>query len=233
MEIHVLQYEDRTPEDFGEHWDVINHLLTKNKKTCTEHTGYTYEFLTTTEYVLPPYWLKVALVMGKLSTIPDGDYILWLDSDAVIDKPDKLLELISKPMCISTNYNNPGFNAGVWFVRTCEVGRAIMNTWFEAYPSDMWEESEDGEFNGWNCLDPVWAGEAYEEGAFRVYVHPKYEEHIQLPHWSVINQPYGCVNEDTLVYHFARFQRFGWRRHNKNIWRYVYRDTGEHPEWLD
>ena len=63
--------------------DYTEQLMARNRAYCTRH-GYRY-IRSNDSFSISPYWIKVALFKQCIES-PDAKYIVWLDSDAVIDQ---------------------------------------------------------------------------------------------------------------------------------------------------
>lgn len=163
MKILCLQYDDRG--------DIYPELSAINR-----NLGFEYLFLTESEFNVPPYWVKVFLVDKYL---PDYDFILWLDSDAVIINRSLLpkfeKDFIYAPDPPQWNCVPYGtFNAGAFIIKNSPIGLSILQDWKKGYNSEKWENN-----GGWKCQGE-WAGIDYEQGYFCEHLLKKYSEHIQM-----------------------------------------------------
>ena len=195
----MIQYDDR---DLPKHSIGLATLRERNERLSTQHPNFTYSFYTESE--LPPWWVKVQLVKDKLTTIPEGDYVLWLDTDACIGKYDELYDLIVKTvMTISGQQKGVGyagvFNAGVWSIKNCDVGKAIMEFWISKYYPEFFCKDESGNWSwDWNVYK--FAGWTFEQGSFVENVYDKFKEHINNVCWTLINNNWAHM--EALVHHF-------------------------------
>jgi len=121
----------------------------------------------------PPWWRKVFLVREMLRHY---DSVMWVDTDAAIVGSFRFDELFEErhfvlspnpPMLDSESLSmlSAPFCAGVWAVRNTPQGVAIMDRWAGLYDPSMWRF--DGE---WRHLQGLYAGIAYEQGAFEMGV---------------------------------------------------------------
>jgi len=186
MSILLLKYEDRG--------DLYPRLTEINRRVGVDHL-----FLTETEFKISPYWVKVFLVDKYLSQY---DYIIWLDSDAVIFNWS-LLPTLEKDFIYTTdppsfNYVTYGtFNAGIFIVKNSSIGRAIISDWKAGYDPEKWS------FTGtWNCPDQ-WAGPSYEQGYFCEHLLEKYSKHLQKVPQNIM-QAYSIhdIVPETFAMHF-------------------------------
>jgi hypothetical protein len=216
----VVQYDNRK---LNNHFKILTKI---NKKYCSLY-GYDYIF-ETKEYNLSPYWIKVKLVQDLLNT---NKYkgILWLDTDAVIDdfsigldsisKPNKSIYFSNELVTLTDSKdrfkdrNKYRFNSGVWFVLNNNIGKLIINDWFNLYDSNNWFKIR----NKWVCKDKIidknckWAGKDYEQGAFTDYILPKYEKDCYQYFYNFFqstNIKEIHIDNPTFVYHFYGYKTF-------------------------
>jgi hypothetical protein len=185
----IVQYDNR-PLD-----DASKALLALNKKYCDTH-GYTHIFETKT-YDLPPYWIKVKLVQEHLHAYKG---IMWLDTDAVVHDQSTPLDAMLNG---KTMYYAPDcprwhskFNAGVWLIQNTVHGHSIMNSWMNSYSPYDWK-MENGK---WTTSGPF-AGPTYEQGAFEKYIKPRFENHMHVFPWPILQSYEVCP--ETFTMHFA------------------------------
>lgn len=196
----MVQYDDR---DLATYNPALNTIRERNERLSTQHPKFTYSFYTKSE--LPPWWVKVQVVKDKLTEIPEGDYVLWLDTDACIDKYDELHALVASSVMTIASSSKPNwscriFNAGVWCIRNCDTGKAIMECWFDLFYPEFFRRDETGE---WKWLHK-YAGWSFEQGAFSLNVYDKFKEHINKVCWTWIQNRFPDIPEHTLVHHFSR-----------------------------
>jgi hypothetical protein len=192
--ICVIQYEDRP--GFEKHMNAINEYCRKN--------NYVYKGFTDKIYNLPPYWVKVFLIRKFLE---EYDYIIWVDSDVVVNKKCtlKFEDIVAQYPDASfigagdpPFFSSARFMAGVFIVKNTPIGKSIINAWLEQYRPERW--SYDGT---WHCPGK-WAGDDYEQGSFMTFIYPRYLLHIVLLdhyyfHEININEPH----RDAITFHFA------------------------------
>ena len=80
--ITVVQYDNRPRDKLGS----MSKLTSLNEQYCQNH-NIRYVYLDSYHLDLPCYWVKVFLVTELLEQCKDDDdYVMWLDTDAVIHK---------------------------------------------------------------------------------------------------------------------------------------------------
>ena len=173
--VTLIQYETRDNA-------ALNALMARNKSYCVKNR---IEYLRLGHVQdLPPYWVKVNMVLMVLRGAADGDIVGWLDSDAVIvDQQTPIPELFREagPGKFFLGAADPKpwtspFNAGVFFVKANGVSRRLMEDWMDMYRPDHWTLLGDGKWK----TSGVWSGEDYEQGSFCKHILPKYKYAIHL-----------------------------------------------------
>ena len=99
---------------------------------------------------------------------------------------------------------NSRFNAGVWFVLSNHQGRQIMNSWMNLYDSGKWTKETDG---SWKTIGE-WAGDTYEQGSFVQTILPRFNTHIEVLPWQVLQSFIPLPQSFTL--HFAGPEKSAW-----------------------
>ena len=162
----IVQYEDRPLGDFEP--------LVKQNKLYAEKYGIRHILLTKGFENLPPWWRKVFVIRELLSKF---DAILWVDSDAAIVGNYHFKDLFAgmdfvlspnPPMLGSESLSmfSAPFCAGVWAVKNSSRGVTIMNRWCEIFNRNLWVH----ENSTWKHTKGLYAGIAYEQGAFEVNI---------------------------------------------------------------
>lgn len=209
----ILQYDNRNlPFEFKK--------LIEMNKTYAEKHGYTYKF-ESKQYPLPPYWIKVKLCKELLEEIdpatgqPKFGGVLFLDTDAVIVKPDLSLDTLlenRKPFLagpdvdIHTSPNQSIFNAGVIVAKNTPEVRVLFQDWMNAYTPTEWS------FNGINWFTTgKWAGPTYEQGSFVEKILPKHKDTVELVDPHILQAEYPITNPtirpETFVIHFSHVRK--------------------------
>ena len=139
----VVQFDNRSIIP-----DNLKKLLKMNKEHCDKN-NITYIFINN-ENDLPPYWKKVELVLRFIKT-NKYDYIIWLDSDALINVKNNVFNFIidkmnNKDIIISKDMPpwNEKFNAGVWCVKNSSLTQNILTEWFSYYDKTVPNEETRG-----------------------------------------------------------------------------------------
>ena len=199
----VLQFDNRKKIPYN-----LRRLMKRNREHCKKY-NINYIFVND-QNDMSPYWKKVDLVK-KLLDEDKFDYILWLDSDALINTRYNVFKLILKEikdkyMLISEDMVpwHAKFNAGVWCVKNSDLSKKMFKEWMSHYKKEKWVKTKEG----WKCIKYKckWSGVNYEQGSFIEYILPKYRKYIQKTSYKKINNvPYNkktnCIN------HFAGFHK--------------------------
>lgn len=192
--ILIYQYDSRTINEV----DDLYMLISLNKQKC-ETYHFDYKFFNKYHMDIPPYWVKVFLLRDLLlSNI--YDYIIWLDSDAVLHDydPIKFDQILPKDNIIMTAakcpYGDQIFNAGVLIMS--KYSTDLVNDWCRLYNPSFWIK----ENNTWRSLGE-WAGETYEQGSFVKYILPKYHHNIIIfPHSVMHNSSLNIAPESQFLH---------------------------------
>lgn len=174
----LIQYDDRTDPLFEQ-------LMARNRAYC-DHHEYTY-WRPTEKLQMPPYWIKVALVQYAMNQ-PGVQFVAWLDSDACVHARERRLEELFRThhdFLISEDaWSAKDLNVGVFIVRVTERSRRMVAEWLACYPEEQWAYTPATK--QWTCKDTqtnavscVWAGPAYEQGAFNERILPQFPDTVQ------------------------------------------------------
>jgi len=216
--ICIVQFDNRKKLD-----ESLETLMEINRTYCSKYDSCDYiRFYD--DLQISPYWAKVKHVQNVMKD-NKYDYIMWVDTDAAIDMDIDIIDYIDKnienksflgstdpPMLNIHNVKIPmykiinrysDFNAGVWVVKNNEIGKKMIDEWIDLYDPSLWENKD----KKWKCtnygLPCIWAScPGYEQGCFIKYIIPKYEEHIKMINWDIINNPY-FDDKENKVHHFA------------------------------
>lgn len=178
MKICILQYEDRINLDYFINLQIIN------KNYCKKHNC-DYVFRNSYSEQISPYWIKVFLIKELLDKY---DYILYIDSDAVVNnfnmtipdlfKQNKYMIYTSQVDAIQTP-----FNAGVLLFKKSDISLKILDIWVKLYDKSKWHYNK----NEWKC-DGKWSGEYYEQGAFLKIINDSdYNRYLQKEDYIFLN----------------------------------------------
>jgi hypothetical protein len=109
---------------------------------CDNH-HYCFINKTINNFDKPPSWYKIYAILEQLNNLK-YEYLLWLDTDTIILKPDfKIESLISsnKDLYISRDIN--GINCGVFLVKNSNIIKSILYATLhlsEKYLNHVWWE---------------------------------------------------------------------------------------------
>jgi TusA-related sulfurtransferase len=190
--VALVQYDNRSDQDLGYMCDLIK----LNADYAKKH-GYTHIF-NRDRHDLPPYWVKVFIVLDALKQ--GFDIVVWLDSDAVVHDFDRKIESFFEGYESFIYASDCGtwpefFNAGIFFVK--KSATPIVEDWAALYDKTMWVNDN----NFWRHCKGRWAGEAFEQGSFIDNIIPKYEKVLKKIDWRIIQCPYPIP--ESFVVHFA------------------------------
>lgn len=145
-----------------------------NQLYC-ERNGYQFVTAASGYDNIPPFWVKTWFVYDQMLQHPDTEFIVWMDSDAVVASHDYLLEQVidlsdlSKIFWVSYDpsitvhwliYKRKTVNSGVFVIRNNEMGRQLMQDWKNMFKKEQWT-LKDGK---WSC-NGYYSGRKYEQGA--------------------------------------------------------------------
>lgn len=125
-----------------------------NKKYCEKH-GYQYYVEKDTKKIINALegrsitWYKPHLIKDVFISVPDADYVLFLDIDAVITNHEKKIEDYLQDdasIMMTQDYGPSLVNAGVMFVKNDEYSKYFIDNWWsicEEYPqykTGLWHD---------------------------------------------------------------------------------------------
>ena len=191
----------------------LKKLIKLNKKHCNKYK--IDHIFINNENNMSPYWKKVELVLRYINT-NKYDYVLWLDTDALINTNYNVFILIKKfigdnDIIISNDmppWQSCEFNAGVWCVRNTKISKIILKEWLSYYDSKSWYKIKDEWYCGNNLRRSrcIWAGDKYEQGSFIKYILPKYRYNIKKVSYKILNNNNYTENKNC-INHFAGFYK--------------------------
>lgn len=213
----ILQYENRSyvREKFSK-------LLNRNREYADKH-DYDYKLITTVSDNIPPYWLKVHYIQKYL---PQYDYVVWIDSDAVIhDINRNVTDFFTSSQHLMVIAPDPPkwsskFMAGVFMIKRSPYTIELVNDWMLYYDVNKWKLI-DGK---WKCymkpnIECNWAGHEYEQGSFIELMD------LREYKWFIFSVPYyyfHAINNDNnhdyvFSYHFAGEYRINSNKYIDNL----------------
>jgi hypothetical protein len=157
--ILIITYDNRADEAY-----VIEH--NKNFTSYVNKHGYEYKFISKCNKNV--YWCKIYLVYEMLQSNL-YDYVMWIDSDAVIlDMDFDLNNMINSYDChlFLTDDNNAfglinHINAGVFIIKNSDIGiNYIKECLKHDVPNCINIKT--------NKLKGIWAGTCYEQGIMNI-----------------------------------------------------------------
>ncbi len=211
----ILQYDNRNLSY------EFKQLVRVNRQYAERH-GYDYIF-DSKSYPIPPYWIKVKLTQDLLKEmLPDGrpkyKGVMFIDTDAVIVKPEVTLDTLSTGdkdffAAADINYDlypqdQSVFNAGIFIVKNTPKAHALFRDWMAVYDKvkDYWI------FNGttWHT-NGNWAGPVYEQGAFVNEILPRHKDTIKLVDKYILQAQYvpqvEPIRPETFTIHFSHVRK--------------------------
>lgn len=195
MSVVVIQYEDRR-------YDYMETLMDRTRMYCERH-GYRY-VRPTTKFHVSPWWIKVMLVKQWM---PEAEYIVWIDSDAVVDKQNIRIEDMipaNKDFVISYDFHDLTklgmyvANTGVFILRVNETTKRLMEDWWKCYNPERWYIQ-----NGRWKTSGKWAGPDYEQGSFNTTILPRYKDAIHVYEPEILGCNTTFPSERAFVCHFC------------------------------
>jgi hypothetical protein len=196
--IIVVQYDDRPISQIP----VLHKLMQINADFC-HRNNMVYHYYNSYYKDMPCYWIKIFLLRDiMLHQAQDGDYVVWLDSDAFIHKDfTPYLPNIDKNqvMTISPDINpilSP-FCAGVFIANRQSL--PLFNLWTTFYNQNRWYKKK-----GKWTTKARWAGKNYEQGSFVHYILPHYKDHIRTVPSLILQCPkLHYLRNTTCIFHFS------------------------------
>ncbi len=202
--IAILTTEDRQELDFVK-------LHNKNIKDYCNKWNYEYIIYLTCN--LPVYWCKIKHMIELLKT-NKYDYVMWMDSDTIINDFNISLNSVikycnEKDIIIGTDDTITGLqsllfrkknnnkNAGVFLIKNSEIGLSFLENCLNKLTYDC--INKDGKLKG------RWAGKCYEQGIMNLLINtiPKYKTStFQLDSNILINSNW--CRKNTFITHYYR-----------------------------
>ena len=173
----------------------------KNVKDYCNNNNYDYFFFKNyeNELELPIYWKKIQLVKEFLETT-QYDYVVWMDSDTIICKPDIRLEQIilpDKSIYIGNHFPSiiSHYNAGFFIIQNNHIGRQFLSDCIATYL-----DSEECLVDGKLSLPGKWSGSCYEQGIMNKLLATTYNDDFHFLEYAfVVNSEFPIT--DTFVLH--------------------------------
>ncbi len=197
IKVLIISFDNRTELKY---LDFHNNNITKY---CEKWTNVDYEF--TNEFINKckknVYWYKLYLMQEKLKT-SNHDYIMWMDTDALIVKENisiqEILSSYSSDIFIShdtwiNDKKNTTLCSGVFIIKNSEVGKEFINECIKIH-----ENSNCIKKNG--KLHGIWANTCYEQGIMNYMIYEKYKKNTTVLNPKIIRNTFYC-NKDSFILH--------------------------------
>jgi hypothetical protein len=196
-------------------------LSTEHNLNIAKKNNFIYTYINDFDYKeYPPYWMKAFKIRELMNDI-NNDYIMWIDSDAIlttnaheiyniIDKLKNQVFYISKD---HPDWMSNGINAGVWIVKNNKLGRKFMDIWLEGYDKNKWKFID----NKWTCggsdinqkdinSSCPWSGYNFEQGYLNHIIENNdfIHNNIFVFNNNVLNAHYDTkFKNNVIAYHFS------------------------------
>ena len=197
IKVLIISFDNRNELKY---LDFHNNNITKY---CEKWPNVDYEFINkfTNECKKNVYWYKLYLMKEKLKT-SNYDYIMWIDTDAIIVKDNisiqEILNSYSSDIFIGhdTWFNdkkNTTLCSGVFIIKNSEVGRQFIDDCINTH-----EKSNCIKKNG--KLHGIWASTCYEQGIMNYMIYEKYKNNTTILNPKIIRNTYHC-NKNNFILH--------------------------------
>lgn len=195
--IAIFSFDTRAPDAFK-----YIALHNKNISDYARAHNYTYVFKDACDGARPhvhnAYWCKFTMIADLLAA--GYDYVLWLDTDTIIRRPEIALAQIARSyasdafMAFDSPYHDRYLNAGVFIIRNSPAGRKILDEIITLYNTPAFQArcvEEDGSLRG------KWAQSCYEQGVMN-QVMRKHMPHVTILPRTLVHQYTNCKVPDTI-----------------------------------
>ena len=172
-----------------------------NKNVSAYCKKWNYDYLFSDNCVHNMYWCKIYLVLDALKS-GKYDYVLWMDSDAIIKNSsmslDSIVNRFNSDIFVNLDNGNSVYCAGVFIIKNSPVGISYLEDCIKL--NDKKCLTKDNKLKG------RWAGLCYEQGAMNKLIFEKYYKYTTcLPKHIVFNEhideSMNTCNEDTFIIH--------------------------------
>lgn len=167
----------------------------RNIRKYAKKWNYKYIYLDKCDH--NTYWCKLYLVLKYLNS-EKYDYVVWLDSDTVINNYDicfgDILDNYDKDIFVGHD-NHPIFyliNAGVFAIKNTTIGKQFIIDCIDKHNSICLTKS--------GGLRGLWAGTCYEQGVMNLLITQKYNKNTMILPQNIIYN-YGTCNNDVFIMH--------------------------------
>jgi hypothetical protein len=188
----IITYENRKDVEY----------ITLHNKNMTEYCKkWNYDYLFYDQCIHNVYWCKMYLVLDALKT-GKYDYVLWMDSDAIIKNSnislDSIVNKYSSDIYVNFDNGKSVFCAGVFMIKNSPIGIAYLEECIKQNNKKCLTEN--------NQLKGIWAGLCYEQGIMNELIFQKYYKYTtSLPRYLVLNRgitdTLETCDEDAFILH--------------------------------
>ena len=183
-------------------------LHNQNLKSYCNKWNYDYKFFNYCKH--NTYWCKLYLILNELESNSNYDYIIWLDSDTIINNfnfdINITINLLQNDIFIAIEkFNNLLFNnnittnkvlcAGVFIIKNSIIGRQFIKDCLNYHEKNKNICTKNNKLNG------LWAGMCYEQGVMNHYIRSKYLKYTTILDKKIINNSNKC-NYDSFILHY-------------------------------
>lgn len=189
--ILFLTFDNRENIDYVQ---IHNLNITKYVKKF----DYEYKFLSHCDKNV--YWCKIHLVLKELET-NNYDYVIWLDSDTVIQNFNidigDILNMFSSDIYVGSDNNDKYniINAGVFIISNTTIGKNFL--------LDCINSVYNGCYNNDKTLKGIWAGSCYEQGIMNILINDKYYSNTTILSNKIIFNYDVCINDVFIMHLYA------------------------------
>jgi hypothetical protein len=169
-------------------------LHNKSVQQYVNKHGYEYIYLDKCYYDV--YWCKLYLVLKYLQT-NKYDYVMWIDSDAVINDNglvlNDLVNSYSSDIFVSDDNFQSTSNAGIFMIKNSIIGKQFLIDTINNLDIDCLTDNR-------NKLRGMWSATCYEQGQMFIQIHNKYSKYTTLISNKIFYNGKKC-NEQAFIIH--------------------------------
>lgn len=189
MKIKIISAYDKNFKEISDlSFPTLEKFSQKNQFDC--------ERFFIEDFKKPAPWFKIDALI-KAIELKQHDYVLWIDSDAIIFNQNFDIESIinnNKILHIAKDFNN--INSGVMLWKTCEEGLSLLykiQSMSEKYLNHIW----------WEQAAII---ELYENNVDNILENTKFVEQSTLNAYEMVyyhrNIKKGQINKNSFICHF-------------------------------
>jgi hypothetical protein len=190
--IAIITFENRKDAEY---------IDLHNKNVLEYCKKWNYDYLFYDKCIHNVYWCKLYYVLDALKT-KKYDYVMWMDSDAIIKNPDisvsQIVNKYSSDIFVSKS-TFATFCAGVFIIKNSPIGISYIEECINKQSLKCNKENDDK-------LKGFWAGMCYEQGIMNSLIINKFYKHTTcLPEYIIHNEKITETNKvcdvDTFILH--------------------------------